>query len=195
MSAPTSTELILSEMNAHLAVAEAFRGCADVIATLGQRIIAAIEAGGKVLLFGNGGSAADAQHIAAEFSVRFRTNRAALAGLALTTDTSVLTACGNDFGFEVIYARQIEAFARPGDVVIGISTSGNSTNIVLGLEKARDMGCVTVAFTGGSGGKIAQICDHALIVPSPITARIQECHILAGHIICEMVDQHWAQKA
>lgn len=182
-------------MNDHLAVAEAFRICAETINAIGERLIAAIEAGGKVLLFGNGGSAADAQHIAAEFSVRYRTNRAALAGLALTTDTSVLTACGNDFGFDTIYARQIEALARPEDVVIGISTSGNSTNIVLGLEKARAMGCATVAFTGGTGGLIAKIAHQVLLVPSPITARIQECHILAGHIMCEMVDQHWAKKS
>jgi D-sedoheptulose 7-phosphate isomerase len=195
MSANPSTDLILSEINDHLAVAEAFRGCAETIALIAQRIISALEAGGKVVLFGNGGSAADAQHIAAEFSVRYRTNRVALAGLALTTDTSVLTACGNDFGFDTVYARQVEALARPEDVVIGISTSGNSTNVVLGLEKARAMGCATVAFTGGTGGLIAGIAHQALIVPSPVTARIQECHILAGHIICELVDRHWPKKS
>jgi D-sedoheptulose 7-phosphate isomerase len=194
MSQTSAADLILEEMNDHLRVAEAFRGCAAVIETIAQRVISALEAGGKIILFGNGGSAADAQHIAAEFSIRYRTNRTALAGLALTTDTSVLTACGNDFGFEVIYSRQIEALARAGDVVIGISTSGNSANIVLGLEKAREMECVTVAFTGGDGGKIAQLAELALIVPSPVTARVQECHILAGHIICEMVDQHWTAK-
>lgn len=195
MSQPAAADLILQEINDHIAVAEAFRACAGVIETIAQKVIAALEAGGKVILFGNGGSAADAQHIAAEFSIRYRTNRAALAGLALTTDTSVLTACGNDFGFDVIYSRQIEALARPGDVVIGISTSGNSTNILLGLEKARELGCVTVAFAGGSGGKIAQVAELALIVPSPITARVQECHILAGHIICGIVDEHWSARA
>lgn len=196
MSQTAATDLILSEIDDHLRAVEAFRtACAGVIEAIAGRVIGALEAGGKVILFGNGGSAADAQHIAAEFSIRYRTNRTALAGLALTTDSSVLTACGNDFGFEVIYSRQIEALARAGDVVIGISTSGNSTNIVLGLEKARDMGCATVAFTGGSGGKIAELAEYALVVPCPVTARVQECHILAGHIICEMVDRHWAAKA
>jgi D-sedoheptulose 7-phosphate isomerase len=103
----------------------------------------------------------------------------------------VLTACGNDYGFDSVFARQVEALAKPEDVVIGLSTSGNSVNVALGLEKARALGCVTAAFAGGDGGKIAQIAHHALVVPSTVTARIQECHILAGHVICEMVDRHW----
>ena len=192
MSPPPSTDLINAALEDHLRVAAAFRKQAPVIEAIGQDVIAALTAGAKVLFFGNGGSAADAQHLAAEFSIRYRLNRPALAGLALTTDTSVLTACGNDFGFDVIFSRQIEAFARAGDVVFGLSTSGNSTNVVLGLEKAREMGCRTVAFTGGAGGKVVQIADHVLIVDSPVTARVQECHILAGHIVCEMVDQHWS---
>ncbi len=159
------------------------------------RMIECLEAGGKILLFGNGGSAADAQHIAAEFSIRFLRERKALAGLALTTDTSVLTACGNDYGFEKVFSRQIEALANPGDIAVGFSTSGTSKNVVAGLQAARDKGCVTVAFTGlprrDSANVCADLSDFAVIVPSEVTARTQECHILAGHILCDLVDRHW----
>lgn len=143
-----------------------------------------VRGGGKLLWFGNGGSAADAQHLAAELSVRFSVDRPAIAAIALTTDTSVLTAAANDFGFEQVFARQIEALGRTGDVAIGISTSGRSPNVVRGLERARALGLVTAALTGRDGGDLPQLADHCLIVPSDVTARIQEMHILLGQMLC-----------
>jgi D-sedoheptulose 7-phosphate isomerase len=165
----------------------AMTGALELIAKAWEK---ALMGGGKVLFFGNGGSAADAQHLAAELVVRYRTNRSAMAGLALTTDSSVLTAHSNDFGYEQVFARQVEAFARPGDVVVGISTSGKSASIVAGLQAANEAGCVTVCFTGMDGadcGKVAQLVFHA---PSTITARIQECHLLVGHVLCDWVERH-----
>lgn len=144
--------------------------------------------GNKVLLFGNGGSAGDAQHIAAEFTGRFISERAALPAIALTTDTSAITAIGNDYGFDKIFERQVEALAVKGDVLIGISTSGNSLNVINGLRAGKNLGCTTIAFTGRDGGDISKSCDINLIVPSYTTARIQEVHILIGHIICELAD-------
>ena len=144
--------------------------------------------GNKLLLFGNGGSAGDAQHIAAEFTGRFIHERKALPAIALTTDTSAITAIGNDYGFDKIFQRQVEALASKGDVLIGISTSGNSQNVINGLEVGKLKGCNTIAFTGRDGGKISKSCDINLIIPSSNTARIQEAHILVGHIICEYVD-------
>lgn len=194
-SSSTGTDLVLEEIRAHQETARQFESVAGVVADIASRVIAALERGNKILLFGNGGSAADAQHIAAEFSVRFRTERTALPAIALTTDTSVLTACANDYSFDRVYARQVEALSRPGDVVIGISTSGNSRNVIEGLTQAKTLQCETIGFTGGSGGGLKSLCDLCLIVPSPVTARVQECHILAGHIICEMVDRHWQARA
>lgn len=194
MAAPdlsSLSALALREVQEHQHVLESFHSCIPVITEIGQAIITALEADHKIIFFGNGGSAADAQHLAAELSIRYRLNRVALPGLALSTDTSVLTACGNDFGFDTIYSRQVEALARKGDVVIGITTSGNSLNVLLGLQKAREQGCVTVAFTGGTGGQVMGLADYCLTIPSAVTARTQECHILAGHILCEMIDAHW----
>ena len=148
--------------------------------------------GGKVLFFGNGGSAADAQHFAAELVVRYRANRKALAGIALTTDTSILTAHSNDFGFEEVFARQIEALARPGDVVVGISTSGKSPSVIAGLRAANAAGCVTVCFTGADGGECGTLARHVFRAPSAVTARIQECHLIAGHLLCDWVEQRCA---
>lgn len=150
--------------------------------------VACLKNGGKILFFGNGGSAADAQHLATELVVRFRKNRPSLAAIALTTDTSALTAIGNDFGFEDLFSRQVEGLGRKGDVVIGISTSGNSPNVLKALKLAREMGLVTVGFGGGTGGKLADVSDISLIVPSPVTARIQECHILLGHMLCGAIE-------
>lgn len=152
-------------------------------------LVAALKAGNKLLLFGNGGSAADAQHLAAEFVGRFAFDRPALPALALTVDTSCLTAVGNDYGFDHIFARQIEALARPGDIAIGISTSGNSPNVLSGMAAARKIGLITVALTGGTGGKLRSLADHCLCIPSQATPRIQECHHLIGHILCEIVEQ------
>ena len=144
----------------------------------------------KLLLFGNGGSAADAQHIAAEFVNRYLIERPPLPALALTTDSSALTSIANDYGAEEVFAKQLQALGKAGDVAIAISTSGNSPNIVRGLEVCRALGIHTVGLTGGSGGKIAQLVDHLLCVSSTtVTPRIQETHILIGHVICEMVDQ------
>lgn len=144
---------------------------------------------GKILFMGNGGSAADAQHLAAEFVGRFEKERRGLPAIALTTDTSLLTAVGNDYGFDMIFSRQVEALARPGDVVVGISTSGNSPNVVKALTVAKEMGAVTVGLTGTKVGKMDGLCDLCIKVPSEKTARIQEAHILIGHIICALVDE------
>lgn len=144
--------------------------------------------GNKLLIAGNGGSASDAQHIAAEFTGRFVKERKPLAAIALSTDTSALTAIGNDYGFEHVFSRQLEALAQPGDLFLGISTSGNSNNILKALESAKKTGCKTIGLSGRDGGKMNDLCDLNLIIPSDITARIQEMHILIGHIFCKAVD-------
>lgn len=155
------------------------------------RVTAAIElalrAGNKVMLAGNGGSAADSQHIAAEFVSRFEFDRPGLPSIALTTDTSMLTAIGNDYGYEHVFARQVQANGRAGDVFIGISTSGNSKNVIKAVEACKAMGIVSVALCG-AGGRLKELCDHALAVPSTHTPRIQENHILIGHVICALVE-------
>jgi len=164
----------------------------DTLATIecvSELLIRAMQAGNKLLLFGNGGSAADAQHIAAEFIGRFALDRPALPALALSVNTSCITAIGNDYGFDVVFARQIQALGRVGDVAIGISTSGNSPNVCLGLSAAREMGLHTVAFAGQSGGKVKGLADYCICAPSDETPRIQECHILFGHVISEVVEQ------
>lgn len=148
----------------------------------------ALADGKKILLCGNGGSAADAQHIAAEFVGRYETERRAFPSVALTTDTSALTAIGNDYGFERVFARQVEALAEKGDVLIGISTSGNSPNVLAALAIAKEIGCVTIGMTGAEGGKMWNLCDACLRVPSGRTARIQEAHIAVAHVWCEYVD-------
>jgi D-sedoheptulose 7-phosphate isomerase len=148
-----------------------------------------LRCGGKILFFGNGGSAADAQHLAAELVSKFRLERDALPGLALTTNTSVLTAIANDYEFERVFERQVAAWAQTGDVVIGMSTSGNSQNVFYGLRKAKEIGAKTVGFLGCSGGLIKEVCDLTVIVPSSDTPRIQEAHILTGHVVCDIVEK------
>jgi len=150
--------------------------------------IACIRSGGKVLLAGNGGSAADAQHIAGEFVSRFEFDRPGMAAVALTTDTSILTAIGNDYGYEKLFARQVQALGRPGDVFIGYSTSGKSPNILRALETAREAGLVSIGFTGNRGGPMVELCNHLLAVPSADTPRIQEGHLILGHIVCGLVE-------
>jgi D-sedoheptulose 7-phosphate isomerase len=145
--------------------------------------------GGKLMFFGNGGSAADSQHIATELSVRYVGDRAPIAALALTTDTSVLTAAANDMGYEQVFARQVRALGRAGDVAIGISTSGKSRNVALALEAAREMGIITAALTGDDGAAMTPLADHLLNVPSTVTARIQEMHITLGHLLCETLEK------
>jgi D-sedoheptulose 7-phosphate isomerase len=146
--------------------------------------VKSIRAGGKLMFFGNGGSAADAQHLATELTVRYKGDRAAIAAIALTTDTSALTAAGNDLGFDRVFARQIEALGRPGDVAIAISTSGNSPNVIAALRQAKAMQLVTAALGGKGGGDLTGLADHLLLVPSDTTARIQEMHIALGQMLC-----------
>jgi D-sedoheptulose 7-phosphate isomerase len=164
--------------------------CREPLERLGTLVAASLRDHGKLFLFGNGGSAADAQHLAAEFTVRLVKDRRALAAIALTTDTSALTACGNDLGFDRIFSRQIEALGRPGDVALGISTSGNSPGVISALEVARKQGMTAAAFSGNTGGKLRGIADPLVVVPSGETARIQEMHILLGHILCAEVERH-----
>lgn len=152
-------------------------------------MIEALKAGNKIILFGNGGSAADSQHIAAELIGRYQKDRKALAAIALTTDTSIITSLSNDFGFETIFAKQIEGLARPGDIAFGISTSGNSKNVIEGLEKAEELGCKTIGLLGCDGGRIADAADLSIIVPCKSTPRIQESHITIGHILCGLIEQ------
>ncbi len=156
---------------------------------LTQMVIETLEKGGKILIFGNGGSAADAQHIAAEFVNRFKRERHPLAALALTTDSSILTSIGNDYGYEFVFVKQIEALGKPGDMAWGISTSGNSLNVNLALKKAREMGLKTVALTGGNGGRMIDYADLSIIVPSFNTPRIQEVHITIAHVVCELTEE------
>ena len=163
----------------------------DVIQLMAERCKKALKSGNKVLFCGNGGSAADAQHLAAELIGRFQKERRSLASVALTTDTSILTAVANDYGYDEVFARQVEGLGRSGDVLIGISTSGNSANVVKAALKARDTGMHTIAFTGEGGGKFKDICDITFAVPSKVTARIQEMHIMVGHIICELVEEEY----
>lgn len=161
----------------------------SIVAKTSEILVDALDEGNKLLLFGNGGSAADAQHIAAEFVGRFAFNRPALAALALSVNSSTLTAIGNDYGFDRVFARQIEALGRPGDVAIGISTRGNSPNVLRAMSAAKKIGMHTIALTGCAGGELRNAVDHCICVPSNETPRIQECHILIGHIISELVEQ------
>lgn len=162
---------------------------AEVVAEVAARIVASIAAGGTVLICGNGGSAAESQHIAAEFTGRFLVNRRPLPALALTTDTSALTAIGNDYGFDLVFARQVEAIGRRGDVLIGISTSGASANVIAAVEAARARGIVTVAVTGGDGGALGRLADVHVNVPLASTPRVQEVQLSVLHVICELVEQ------
>lgn len=155
---------------------------------IAARIVESLRNGGKALFAGNGGSAGDAQHIAGEFVSRLNFDRAPLAGLALTTDTSVLTAIGNDYGYADVFSRQVAGLGRRGDIFVAITTSGNSPNILKAVEVAREMGVVTVGFTGRGGGKLAQACDVCLHVPSDSTPLIQQAHIVAAHLICGLVE-------
>jgi D-sedoheptulose 7-phosphate isomerase len=168
--------------------ARAAETVARATAEAARAISEALDAGGKVLLCGNGGSAADAQHIAAELAGRLRRERRALPAIALTVNASVLTAVSNDYGYERVFARQVEALGRPGDVLVGISTSGGSPNVVRALTAARAAGLVTIGLTGEGGGAMEALCDHVVRAPSSDTQRIQEIHIAVGHAICEIVE-------
>lgn len=172
----------------HLAVIRSLPSQLPILERIAAEMTRAVFSGGKVLWFGNGGSAADAQHLAPEFVGRFRRERQGLASIALTTDTSVLTSIGNDYGYEEVFRRQVEALCGPSDVVVGISTSGNSKNVCLALEAAKALGAFTVALTGQGGGAMAGMVDAAICIASNDTARIQEGHILCGHMLCDWVE-------
>lgn len=187
--------IIEATLNDSIAVKRRFiADSTSTIIIIAQRIADAMVSGHKVLLFGNGGSAADAQHIAAEFVNRFAIERPPLAAIALTTDTSILTSIGNDYSFEEIFSKQIRALGRKDDVAVGISTSGNSPNVIAGMAAAAELGMTTIGFSGAKG-RLPEVSDICLKVASATTARIQECHILAAHIICDLVDRILFPKA
>ncbi len=186
-------EFVDRSFERHVAVVEAVRSAlAEDVVSAAKLITTCLDQGGKLLICGNGGSAADAQHLAAEFSGRYLIkDRRPLPAVALTTDSSALTAIGNDFGFDSVFSRQFEALAKPGDVLLAISTSGNSPNVIKTLQVARDLGCPAVALTGGSGGRMRDLAEVSLVVPSEDTPHIQEMHITIGHILCDLVDRHF----
>lgn len=188
-------EMILSEFNAHKSVLEkTMESLVGDIEEAVNLVVQTLKSGNKVLFFGNGGSAADAQHWATELSGRYKKERRGLAGLALTTDSSALTAIGNDYGFEHIFSRQVEALANSGDLLIGISTSGNSENVINGFKKGRTLGCKSLGVSGRDGGKMSGECDLNIIVPSNDTARIQEMHIIIGHILCANAEDAFVER-
>ncbi len=168
---------------------------ADRIVQVATLIVSAFRHGNKVLLFGNGGSSTDAAHIAAEFVGRYKRERAPLPAIALATDIAAITCIANDYGYEELFARQLRAHGRKGDIAIGISTSGNSPNVLKGIAAARDCGLTTVAWTGATGGQLAGLVDYAFVVPSAVTSRIQESHITLGHVLCELVEDHLLAQA
>ena len=180
---------IANEFSSHLETIQAVIGhMEEDLAKASELAVNTLKQGNKVLLCGNGGSASDAQHIAAELTGRYKSERRGLPGIALTTDTSALTAISNDYGYDRVFDRQVEALANEGDLLIGISTSGNSTNVISALKLAKELGCATIGFSGRDGGKMNEVCDVNLVVPSDNTPRIQEMHILFGHTMCQIID-------
>lgn len=188
---PERAATLQRRVREHLAVAEALaqEPLAGAVLAAAEALAGSLAGGGKALLFGNGGSAADAQHLAAELVGRYGFERPALPALSLAANPSAVTALGNDYGFAEVFARQVEALGRPGDIAVGISTSGRSENVVRGLAAARRLGLVTVALTGSAPGPVGAAADHVLAMPSTATPRIQEAHILCGHILCELAER------
>lgn len=185
-------QYIKSEFESHQKVlSETADSLIESIMSAGELIVSTLKSGNKVILFGNGGSAGDAQHIAAELTGRYKTERQGLAAIALTTDTSALTAIGNDYGFDRIFDRQLEALGNEGDLLIGISTSGNSPNVINALALGKNSGMKRIGLTGKGGGEMKNLCDVNIIIPSNDTARIQEMHITIGHILCGIVDSEF----
>jgi D-sedoheptulose 7-phosphate isomerase len=182
-------EILRQSIDNHLDVVQQLARQLQIIESIAAEMSQSLQAGGTIFWCGNGGSAADCQHMAAEFVGRFRRDRQGLSSVALTTDTSAITAIGNDYGFDQIFRRQVEALCAPGDVVVGISTSGNSQNVCLALMEAKKRGAFTISFTGANGGKLLSFSDLALRIASEETARIQEAHILTGHLLCDLVEQ------
>ena len=181
--------IIKFEFEEHLKISQAtFESIGHSLELAAKLCIECLKNGNKILLFGNGGSAADAQHIAAEMVCRYKTERKGLAAIALTTDTSALTAIGNDYGYDHVFNRQVEALANKGDVAIGISTGGSSVNVTSALKLAKDLYCKTIGFSGRGGGEMNELCDINIVVPAQATARIQEMHIVIGHTICHLID-------
>jgi len=187
-------ESIRSAINLHVSAAQALSDRWALIAQIASAVGGALRKGGKVLLCGNGGSAADSQHIAAELVGRFKNERRALSAIALTTDTSILTCLSNDYSYEKVFERQVEAHGRPGDVLIGLSTSGASPNVLKAFVKARELGLTTIGFLGRDGGTIKALSDLSLIIEDADTPRIQEMHILAAHIMCALVEDSFVSK-
>jgi len=181
--------LIQERIVANIELQQAILKQSQLLAQIAEELIRVYRAGGKVLIFGNGGSAADAQHIAAELAGKYYMDRKPLPAEALTVNTSVLTAIGNDYGFEKIFARQVEALGNPGDIAIAISTSGNSPNVIEGVRAAKKKGMITIGLTGADGGQLKNEVDYCICVPSKDTPRIQEVHILIGHIWCELIER------
>jgi len=186
---------ILHLLEEHQTVMSQLNNLVPSIEAAAQSIFAALSKGGKVFFMGNGGSAADSQHLAAELVGRFHVERRAIPAMALSTDTSILTALSNDYDYSIVFSRQLEAFCRPHDVVIGISTSGNSKNVLHGIKTAKTLGAYTIGLTGEAGGKLAELVDLCFCVPSNNTPRIQEAHIFIGHTICELVEQMTVSSA
>lgn len=185
----TATSLLQRSLEEHLQVVQAtLQSQLSEIERAGALLRDTLKQGNKVLICGNGGSAADAQHIAAELVGRYEQQRRAWPAIALTTDTSALTAISNDYGFEEVFARQVEALAIADDVLLALSTSGTSVNVLKAIKKARELGCKTIALTGAGGERLASICDLAVVVPAARTARVQECHITIGHLWCELIE-------
>ena len=181
--------IIKFEFEEHLKTSQAtFESIGHSVEVAAKLCIDCLKNGNKILLFGNGGSAADAQHIAAELVGRYKTERKGLSAIALTTDTSALTAIGNDYGYDRVFDRQVEALANTGDVAIGISTGGSSANVASALKLAKDLDCKTIGFSGRGGGEMNELCDINIVVPAQDTARIQEMHIVIGHTICHLID-------
>ena len=181
--------IIKFEFEEHLKTSQdTFESIGHSVEVAAKLCLDCLKNGNKILLFGNGGSAADAQHIAAELVGRYKTERKGLAAIALTTDTSALTAIGNDFGYDCVFDRQVEALANTGDVAIGISTGGSSANVASALKLAKDLDCKTIGFSGRGGGEMNELCDINIVVPAQDTARIQEMHIVIGHTICHLID-------
>ena len=181
-------ELLRNALADHQTVMQGLQQMLPQISAVAEHMRDCLAQGGKILLMGNGGSAADSQHIAAEIVGRYKRERKGLPAIALTTDTSILTSVGNDYGYEFIFSRQVEALCGPLDVVIGLSTSGNSPNVVRAIETAKQIGATTVGMTGGSGGKLTALCDFNLVMPSNDTPRIQEANIFIGHVLCELAE-------
>ena len=181
--------LLLTNINEHNSVIAKLYDLNEVLERVGLLAAQTLRTGGKILFCGNGGSAADSQHLAAELTGRFINERRPLAAMALSTDTSALTCISNDYAFEEVFARQVTALGRQEDLLIGISTSGNSRNIIRAIEEANKLGIHTVGLLGREGGKLSSICKHSIVVPSQVTARIQECHILIGHTLCGLIEQ------